>query len=224
MATEIPTGELLLVEDDQADAALVSRLLQKAQIFPRKVRLVGSLSAAKAALENHEIDAVLLDLGLPDCQGVECVRALRQVAPDLPVVVLTGREDSELAMTCLAAGAQDYLSKGQIGYESLRRAIQYARARVRENTAQRRAAELEGHLATIVGSSHDAIFSVDLNDRILTWNRGAATMFGLTPKQAIGRHDRKAFHLRNESKQSSKVVAPPQGNSPSLGPPCRSND
>jgi DNA-binding NarL/FixJ family response regulator len=86
---------------------------------------------AEAHLARHAVDVVLLDLGLPDSQEVVAIRRIRAAAPAVPLVVLTGADDDELAATSLRQGAQDYLVKGQIDSRGLLRALRYAGERKR---------------------------------------------------------------------------------------------
>jgi DNA-binding response OmpR family regulator len=75
---------------------------------------------------------VVLDLRLPDCAGVDTVKTVREVASDVPIVVLTGSDDEQLAMDCIDAGAQDYLPKTEVRAQNLRRALGYAITRIRD--------------------------------------------------------------------------------------------
>ncbi len=136
------TGVLLLVEDNPADADLVRELLEEAG-QPFRVDLVGCLAEATRRLQTDRVDVVLLDLHLPDAVGLQCVRAVRAVAGEVPIVVLTGAEDENLGISCIDAGAQDYLCKREIRPTVLRRSIGYAVTRTREKQIR----ELEDTLA-----------------------------------------------------------------------------
>jgi CheY-like chemotaxis protein len=81
---------------------------------------------AEKYLAEHAVDIILLDLGLPDAQGLEAVRAPMRAAPHIPLVVLTGLDDERVAAQALQEGAQDYLIKGQIETRGLMRALRYA--------------------------------------------------------------------------------------------------
>jgi serine phosphatase RsbU (regulator of sigma subunit) len=118
------TSTILLVEDDEGDALIVQENLALAA--PEiSIERVASLAAALDFLPD-DVSCALLDLGLPDTIGLDGVRKLRERAPGLAVVVLTGRNDEQLGIEALGAGAQDYLVKGQVEPEVLARAIRYA--------------------------------------------------------------------------------------------------
>jgi diguanylate cyclase len=124
--------EVVLVEDNPAEAALVEELLagESPTIAVARFR---RLSEALTRLHAKAADCVLLDLALPDAARLEGVEALLSAFPDLPVVVLTGRDDSDLALEAVNAGAEDYLVKGQAGGDAIARSVRYAveRSRVR---------------------------------------------------------------------------------------------
>ncbi|MEB3214246.1 MAG: ATP-binding protein [Leptolyngbyaceae bacterium] len=118
------TIQVLLVEDDPADAHLLQRFL----IATTQIELthVECLEDAIQLLNSSHLDAVLLDLSLPDSRGIDTVRHVHRVSPRTPLLVLTGLDDEETAIAALREGAQDYLVKGEIQRSWLVRAIHYA--------------------------------------------------------------------------------------------------
>jgi serine phosphatase RsbU (regulator of sigma subunit) len=126
---------VLLVEDDEGDARLVEDEL--AERFPH-ARIVRSrtLKEALAAL-GPSIDCVLLDLGLPDATGLAAVAELRSQLPTVPLIVLTGLADEAAGVAAVAAGAQDYLVKGNVGGDQLVRSIRYSISRRQAEEAER---------------------------------------------------------------------------------------
>ncbi len=125
---------IVLVEDDEGDALLTRELLAEAAA-PGTLRHAGSLAQAKPLLA--DADCVLLDLGLPDSQGLDGLRWLNEHVPAVAVVVLTGRADEHLGEEAVRAGAQDYLVKGQVSGLLLYRVIRYAVERRRAEETQR---------------------------------------------------------------------------------------
>jgi DNA-binding response OmpR family regulator len=117
---------ILIVEDNPADADLIREMLPQTDSLHFQAESVHRLSGALARLERRDIDLVLLDLGLPDSQGLPTFHALRKAAPDIPVIVLSGNDDQELAISAVRDGAQDYLVKGRFGGDLLVRAARYA--------------------------------------------------------------------------------------------------
>jgi DNA-binding response OmpR family regulator len=117
---------ILLVEDNPGDARLLQEMLRDSGGHETKLTRVQRMSAAEAYLAEQAVDLILLDLGLPDSQGLDAVRRAHAAAPAIPLVVLTGLDDELLATHALQEGAQDYLIKGQIDTRGLMRALRYA--------------------------------------------------------------------------------------------------
>ncbi|HJL16169.1 MAG TPA: response regulator [Sandaracinaceae bacterium LLY-WYZ-13_1] len=128
---------VLLVEDSAGDALLVQEWLARSG-QPHRLWHRQRVRDAVSTLATTTIDVVLLDLSLPDARELEGVAAVRSVAPDVPLVVLTGRNDEAIAKACVTAGAHDYLEKDSVDPASLRRSIALARARAAEIRARSR--------------------------------------------------------------------------------------
>jgi signal transduction histidine kinase/DNA-binding response OmpR family regulator len=120
-------ADILLVEDNPGDARLVRELLREQA--SHRITVAPTLREGLEHAAGASFRAVLLDLGLPDSQGLETFTRLQAAAPHLPVVVLTGNDDDEVALRAIRAGAQDYLVKGQLDAASLVRTVRYARER-----------------------------------------------------------------------------------------------
>jgi serine phosphatase RsbU (regulator of sigma subunit) len=125
---------VLLVEDDDGDALLVQELLRE---VGAPVALLRARSLRQATTMVSEVACVLLDLGLPDSQGLQGLRQLLRVEPEAAIVVLTGEANEHLGEQAVRAGAQDYLVKGEVAGHMLHRVIRYAVERRRAEEAQR---------------------------------------------------------------------------------------
>ena len=121
---------VLLVEDDRGDKVLVEELIADAGGDIR-VNWAPSMALAEQELVLHRPDCVLLDLNLPDSTGIEAVDRIAHQDATLPVVVLTGRHDEHYGTLAVAAGAQDYLIKGEVEPDTLHRSVLYAIERKR---------------------------------------------------------------------------------------------
>jgi len=120
---------LLLVEDDAGDKVLVEELLADSGVRAT-LSWAPSLAEAKRMLRRDGVPGcILLDLRLPDAQGLEAVTQVLAAAPGAPVVVLTGLAEESAGLAAVAAGAQDYLIKGQSAPDVFSRAIRYAAQR-----------------------------------------------------------------------------------------------
>jgi len=122
---------LLIIEDNPGDARLLREMLREDGAYQAELMLAETMGEAEKCLAEHVIDIILLDLGLPDAEGLAAIRRTRAAAPGIPLVVLTGLDDEALAAQSLQEGAQDYLIKGQIETRGLLRALRYAAERKR---------------------------------------------------------------------------------------------
>jgi signal transduction histidine kinase len=122
---------ILLVEDNPGDSRLLQEYLKDAGADRYQVTHADRLAGGLERLAEANVDAVLLDLSLPDSQGMDTLVRMREAAKAVPIVVLTGIEDEALGMRLIQAGAQDYLIKGQVSGPLLTRSLQYAVERKR---------------------------------------------------------------------------------------------
>ena len=117
---------VLLVEDNPADVRLVHEYLSGGNGDRYSVTHVDRLQSALECIGSKQIDVVLLDLELPDSKGIETFTTLHGTWTDLPIVMVTGQEDEELATQVVRAGAQDYLLKGELEPILLKRSLYFA--------------------------------------------------------------------------------------------------
>ncbi|MBI3445794.1 MAG: HD domain-containing protein [Magnetospirillum sp.] len=131
--------DLLVVEDNPADARLIELLLNEVGGF--RCQRAETLGEAILSVDANPPDAVLLDLSLPDAHGIETVERLRRAAPALPIVICTGLDDEAMGLLALQHGCQDYLVKGQGDGNLIRRTILYAIERKAVEEERRQTAE-----------------------------------------------------------------------------------
>jgi signal transduction histidine kinase len=120
---------ILLVEDQPADAVLLMEMLEENTRYDWQVTHVKRLSEALETLADNTFHIALLDLSLPDSQGLNIVNFFQEKSPSLPIIVMTGLDSQTLAVQAVQKGAQDYLVKGQINSQFLVKSILYARER-----------------------------------------------------------------------------------------------
>ncbi|MGL5832943.1 MAG: response regulator, partial [Waterburya sp.] len=117
---------ILLIEDDLAEARLIQEILRNFDLNQFVLTHVQRLQTGLNQLKQQQFDLILLDLTLPDSQGLSSVELLVQNSAHLPIVVLTNTNDNQLAIEAVRRGAQDYLVKRKINIDVLVRSIQYA--------------------------------------------------------------------------------------------------
>lgn len=182
MSKSVPKPlSILVIENDPGDLWANVRLAGLRAIGDSdRVASAPTLEEGLAAAATAKPDVVLLDLALPDSTGLAAVKALRVVLPDVPVIVLTGQDDHDLAEEALRAGAQDYLVKGQFAHNALGRAIRHALVRQK----------LESRLRLFeaaLNSAANGIVITDIHATVEWANPAFTTMTGRTLVEAVGR-------------------------------------
>ena len=134
-------------------------------------------------IEAGTTDCILLDLSLPDVSGLHGIDRLLQRFPDLPIIILTGLDDEEVALEALGAGAQDYLVKGSIDGGGLKRAVRYA---IERKSAERELAHLGRQNEMILHSAGDGICGLDAAGVVTFANPAAAHLLACTREDLLG--------------------------------------
>ncbi|TRZ68940.1 MAG: PAS domain S-box protein [Methanothrix sp.] len=173
---------ILLVEDNPGDVRLIWEMLQDSGIA---FEIVSSdrLSEGLEAIAKNEPDVILLDLGLPDSQGIETFHRVNDQASGVPVIVLTTFDDDDLAIGAVQLGAQDYLVKGQIDGNLLGRSIGYAIERNRAQEALRRS---EAKYRLLVENSNDIVYQTDNRGNLIFINKMGLKTSEVAEEEMIG--------------------------------------
>ena len=199
---------VLLVEDDPGQAVVIKVLLARIPTGQFTLETAGRLSAALDSLANAAADVILLDLSLPDSQGLDTVIKVRNCAASIPIVVLTGSDDENLALETINHGAQDYLLKGTLTGALLARSIRYSIQRFRSERAL--AAQRHRQRLLMESIPDCRIYFKDESGRFLEVNMALAKHSGLDdPQEAIGKTDFDLFteeHAGLATKDEQEVM------------------
>lgn len=177
-------NRVLIVTSHSNDAKALSQVLQDASDGPYAIESLSLLAPALARIDSGDIDAILVDLSLPDSKGIATFDQLFAVAPQIPILILSGTEEEELANLAVQRGAQGYLSKGY--FES------YLVPQSLRNIIQRKAVEesvfMEKARAEItLNSISDAVIGTDMNGNVDYLNVAAEKMTGWQREDARGK-------------------------------------
>jgi EAL domain-containing protein (putative c-di-GMP-specific phosphodiesterase class I)/PAS domain-containing protein len=175
---------VVLVEDDPVDARLLQEMVMGGSGVRFELTCLRRLSEARWHLSSHGAACVLLDLSLPDAVGLEGLEALRAEFGEIPIVIITGPDDEDTAIQALDAGAQDYLIKGEIRGDVVRRAVRYA---VERKRGEEEVARLSRQTELILNSAGEGMCGLDASGRISFANPAGARMLGWRSDDLIGR-------------------------------------
>ena len=182
-----PTHSILLVEDNPSDAELVRERLKDASgMSPFHITRASTLKEALTILHSTPFDIILLDLNLPETNGLETLKQIRSANSTIPLVVLTVNEDEPLALEAIKLGAQDYLPKSSMNAVLLSRILYYAMER-EKNERIRRDSERKYRLF-VDGATGLAFILLDLDGNITHWNSGAERLLGYPEDAALNKH------------------------------------
>ena len=182
-----PRISVMMIEDNPGDARLIREMLSEPSGPRFDLLCCGRLSEAVTALAEGAFAVILLDLSLPDAQGLDTLARLQQHAHDQPIIILTGLDDEAVALSAVRLGAQDYLVKGQVDGIALRRVIRYA---IERKHADEALFEERNLLRMLMDNLPDAIYFKDSQGRFTHVSRARARSLGLgDPALAIGKTD-----------------------------------
>jgi diguanylate cyclase (GGDEF)-like protein/PAS domain S-box-containing protein len=183
---------LLMIEDNPADVRMLREMFREQNSHHTELTQVETMGEAEKHLAGNAIDIILLDLGLPDAQGLESIRRARAVAPGVPLVVLTSLDDETMSARALQEGAQDYLIKGQIDARGLLRALRYA---VERKSMQEELFEEKERAQVTLNSIGDAVICTDISGNITFLNLVAERMTGWSRDEAVRKPMAEVFRV-----------------------------
>lgn len=172
---------ILLVEDSPSDAELIQEMLFEQQF---DFNTVDRLTQAIKCLEAASFDLVLLDLNLPDSEGLQTFLKLYNADPQTPIVILSGLDDDQVAQRALGLGAQDYLNKSTVASKLLSHAIRYAIERARLQTQLRQS---EMRYRELFENAQDIIYTQAIDGTITSINREFERLLGFSSDEVIGK-------------------------------------
>jgi two-component system sensor histidine kinase UhpB len=176
---------ILVVEDNPGDLFLLQEFLRSSDLEIGQIRPAGHLAEARQILNQERVDLVFLDLSLPDSFGLESYIGLQAYAQRVPIILLTGLTDTNIAPQALVMGAQDYLIKGEFDEKLLTRAVRYSLERVRNLQFLR---ESEERYRELFNNNPMPMWVFDaITHRFLEANGAAIHHYGYTQEEFLGK-------------------------------------
>lgn len=157
---------ILIVEDNPGDLFLLEELLRGSTLPVKQLIKVTSAGEACKVLQKEEINLVLLDLSLPDSNGLQSYEIVDEYAGSIPIVVLTGLIDMEIALETMASGAQDYLIKGEFDEKLLEKSIQYSIERKKSQESLRESIDRYKFVTRV---TNDVVWDMNLSTKRILW-------------------------------------------------------
>ncbi len=214
---------ILLVEDNPGDVLLFKANLLEADFRSFDLSCAETFAAAVDVLKDRSFDLIFLDLSLPDASGVETLIRMRNFVQNIPVIVITGLNDDGIWPRAIAAGAQDYLVKGQFDGRTLVRSLRYSTERHRLLYELAMAniklhSEITGHIRTqeslqsekdrlsiTLRSIADGVIAVDKNLSVILINSAAEEMTGVSSGEALGKHIDEVLKIINTKTKNERT-------------------
>ena len=188
--------KILLVEDNPVDRMFVTQSLRQVEGFEYELILCESLAEALEQLIESHFDVILLDLWLPDCEGLETCHRVVSAARQIPVVVMTATDDRALATEAMRSGAQDYLVKGAFPGSAIARVLQYAIDRYH---FQRELAHRDHRFEQVLSHVPAIIWTTDRALEITSALGAGLQLLKLDPQQIVGQPLENFLHITGET-------------------------
>jgi len=189
--------KILLVEDNPGDVVIIKEMLKEIDGIHFHVITANNLEDGLKHLTNEDFDILLLDLKLPDSEAIKTFTTINQNARDLPIIILTGLSDEELAISSVGNGAQDYLVKGQTNTQLLTKSIKYS---IERNRIEKELRSSEEKYRLMVEKIQSGVFLINSKNKLEYVNESMAKMLGYTVHEMLNMQISHFTDSKGESK------------------------
>jgi len=196
------TYTILVVEDNPGDFFLLKEYLRSTKLVIEEIVRAEKLSDIDESVQNKNFDLVFLDLTLPDSEGINSVITLNTLMPKVPIIVLSGIDEAEIATHALSVGAQDYLMKNDFNLKILQKTIHYSieRKKILENLR-----ESYNRYQLVEKATNDVIWEWNIYSDDFSWSRSVENMFGYSKEEV--QHDIKWKFANIHEEDRERVIA-----------------
>jgi len=207
--------DILLIEDNPADAGLLKIYLKECYPVSHNLKVVDYLKKGIELVGKESYSIIILDLSLPDSTGLDTFNRLHAVAPETPIIVLTGLEDEEVAINAVKCGAQDFLVKGTLKSKTLQRSIDYGieRSRLLKQLSEN-AKKLEAKTTDLLREkiklseaqklAHIGSWEWDIKTNLVTWSEELQRIYGLAATEVSATYEKFVEYVHPEDREFVK--------------------
>jgi len=189
------TFKILLIEDNEAHLSQARDMLSTAESFYSNITTATSLSEARDCLSKAAFDVILLDLTLPDCDGIASFEKISEYAPSVAAIIMSAHDNKDDAMLTVQKGAQDYLVKGRFDKYLLEKSIRYA---IERQKAQYQAKSLAQDWQSTFDAIADPVSIQGIDYKIVRANKAFVDVCGLSREEVIGKTCYEVVHGTHE--------------------------
>ncbi len=200
--------KVLLIEDNDTEATMINEMLVNAKRATFDMEHSGWLEGGLEWLSEHNPDVILLDLMLPDSQGIETFSKVYEQAPSIPIIVMSGLDDEGLAVDAVREGAQDYLVKGDVDGKLLARSIRYA---IERKQAEEELKFSRDYYRAIINGLHDQVLVIDRDYCITDANAIFLEEENLSREEIIGKPYQEVRQQYSNTQDSPEGTSIAQG-------------
>jgi signal transduction histidine kinase len=210
-AMPVDRVNIMLLEDDRSYQKIVTAVLESSRNPHFEVVTVGDLRSALQALRDQDFDLLIVDLNVPDSQGLDTFLSLHEEAPETPVMVLSATEEDSLAIQAVKSGAQDYLNKGKVTPQALIRSVRYSIERARAEQARLRLEAVQDFTQTLAHDMSVPLLGASrMLDLLLEGHAGQLSEEQTKLVSVLSSSNKKLIALVNRLLEAYKFESPPE--------------
>jgi PAS domain S-box-containing protein len=196
---KVDFNNILIIEDNPGDARLLSAILGGSPLVNYNVEIRFDLYGGLKALSEKKFNAILLDPGLPDSDGLETLQKIREINSGIPIIILTIDSNEQFALEAIKNGAQDFIFKGELKYSILEKSIRFA---IERKKLELSAVSSENFYEKTFEQAAVGMLHLSLKGEILKINRKACEITGYIPEELIGRPISVIIHDEDQKKDN----------------------